>query len=74
MGKEEEEKCVDPDAPREVCLACAGEVFTCERKEPVEDPDGVPNYICPIHPDGVQMEKGWVCSSKCWDLIADMGD
>ncbi len=59
-------ECVDPTAKQVGCIVCGNTVHTCERKIPVPD-DG--NYLCPVHPDGCEVENGnWVCSEKCWNI------
>ncbi len=58
-------ECVDPTAKQVGCIVCEKTVHTCERKEPV----GILNiYLCPVHPDGCEVENGnWVCTEKCWN-------
>ncbi|NBO36493.1 hypothetical protein EBU91_03000 [bacterium] len=57
-------KCCDPDAPTETCMVCGRYIYTCERKESVND-----SYLCPVksHNNGVESVGGlWVCND-CQD-------
>lgn len=53
--------CVDPHAPVHPCVICDTPVFTCERKESLNN-----SYLCPVHPNGIETRHGlWVCSDDC---------
>lgn len=63
MIKKMNEECADPDAPLETCAICGRFIYTCERKEPVND-----SYLCPVpeHRGGWQRGDGaWICSEEC---------
>ena len=56
-------KCCNPDAPTETCMVCGRYIYTCERKESVND-----SYLCPVveHNNGWELNNGfWVCSAEC---------
>ena len=60
-------KCVQPNAPWVKCCVCKKRIKTCERKSSIHN-----SYLCPAHPDGVQLsDKKWVCSEACWEITAD---
>lgn len=56
-------ECSDPDAPIHPCLLCGKPVRTCE------SPGPGPDYRCPAHGDGAQVDAGWACSSECWEIL-----
>lgn len=54
--------CSDPSAPVVKCVVCGKEIHTCERAIPCHGWD----YRCPVHPEGVELDRGrWVCSEEC---------
>ena len=58
-------QCVDPEAQWVDCVQCGKLVKTCDRKE-----SSGSNYVCPAHPDGVELaDGGWCCSYKCYRLL-----
>jgi len=62
-------ECVKPDAPWVKCLICHASIKTCEAKTSRNIEGEMPNYTCPVHPEGVQISTGdWVCSMQCWDF------
>jgi hypothetical protein len=53
--------CVNPNAPQFPCIICEKMVHTCEANSANSE-----DCCCPAHPDGVEVEAGWLCNEQCW--------
>lgn len=66
--------CVEPRARWVRCAACRRPIKTCEREAPAPDARGLDSYLCPSHPDGVQVRgRVWACSATCCDYLSERG-